>query len=103
MGLGHCRNRPGHAYDVAEFVDAWRTSESVGEVAKRLGIGYTTACNRAFRLRERGHDLPAKPRPPRTRVWGGSVRTEELVDPDEVRTLVEAFRLRTTGTPTGAP
>ena len=51
------KKRP-EAVDYKEFVRLWRTSSSVGDVAKKFGINKNSASAIAKRLRDSGVDLP---------------------------------------------
>jgi len=43
-----------------DFVELWKNTASLQEVADKLGVAYNTAAKRASRLRAQGYDLPRK-------------------------------------------
>lgn len=46
--------------DTALFIETWKDSKSVAEVAKRVGMTYGSTRTIAWKLRSMGYDVPSK-------------------------------------------
>jgi hypothetical protein len=79
-----------------QLIEAWAWVDGVANVARELGATYAAVNNRAMRLRLRGVPLRRMPVRPRNGCVIAAEATPEAlgVDSEELRRLVNAFRLR---------
>lgn len=82
------------SYTTESFLEAWEDSDSIAEVADRLGISYVAARNFGMRLSRRpeGAGMRAMRKGPR----GAEAREWKCLDlgipEEEISELVQAFR-----------